>query len=208
MQTKTNTSISGILTLGASTTIGNYILPNAIANFMTLNPQTKINLKVMNTQEVIQQLLSFNIDIGFIEGSCYHQELEVIPWHQDELIIIAAPHHPLACKRKVTLQDLKEQQWIFRESGSGTRQKFEEAIGIAITPLVELGHTEAIKQAVEIGLGISCLSKATVSKALKQGELVTIKTPFLKLTRNFYKVTHRQKYQTRLLKEFLEKFWN
>lgn len=204
MLVKATTALSGTLNVGASTTIGNYVLPLTITHFMTRYPHTRINLKVSNTQEVVEQLLHFNIDIGFIEGSCYHQELQVTAWQQDELIIIAAPHHPLANKKKITLKDLLEQQWIFRETGSGTREKFEEAIGTTITPFVELGHTEAIKQAVEAGLGISCLSKATVSKALERGELIVIKTPFLKLTRDFYKVIHKEKYQTQLLKRFVE----
>ncbi|MBS0351099.1 MAG: LysR family transcriptional regulator [Proteobacteria bacterium] len=204
MQAKTKKSLSGSLNVGASTTIGNYILPVAAANFMNLHPQTRIFVKIANTEEIIQRLLDFQIDIGFIEGDCYHHDLEINPWRQDKLMIIAAPHHPLASQEKVTLEILQKQRWIFRELGSGTRQKFEEAIGRTITPFMELGHTEAIKQVVEAGIGVSCLSQAAVSKALKQRELVVIKTPFLKLTRNFYKIIHKQKYQTHLLAKFTE----
>ncbi len=195
--------LTGKLCVGASTTIGNYLMPEIIVNFMTAYPKTKITLQVANTEQIIQQLLKFNIDIGLIEGNCYSDEIEIIPWKKDELIIIASTKHDLAKKRKITREDLYHAKWILREPGSGTREKFEEAMGSKIIPFLELGHTEAIKKAVLLGFGISCLSKSVVADSLKNGQLVQLKTPFLTLTRDFFIILHKEKHRTAVLNKFI-----
>ena len=197
-------TLSGYLIIGASMTVGNYLLPGVIGNFVTLHPEVKISLKIANTKSVIQQLLKFDIDMAMVEGSCHHDEIEALPWGKDELVIIASPDDLLARKNTITRQDLISNQWILREIGSGTRERFDSAFGGKTQPFLELGHHEAIKQAVQNGLGISCLSKVTIAKEIKNKELVILKTPFLKLTRNFYLLLHKDKYQTALLKEFIK----
>lgn len=194
--------LTGHLIVGASSTIGNYLLPQIIGHFVDQYPKVKISLKVANTKQIIRQLLQFDIDIGMIEGRCHINEIKVIPWKKDELVIIASPKNPLCKKAKITINDLREAKWILREVGSGTRERFEEAIGSQVTPFLELGHTEAIKQAVQANLGISCLSKVTVTEALKSGKLIELKIPFLKLARNFYILIHKEKYQTAILNSF------
>ncbi len=195
--------IMGHLIVGASTTIGNYLLPQIVGNFINTHQKTKISLQIGNTQQIIEKLLRFDIDLGMIEGNCNVNEIEVIPWRIDKLLIVASSRHSLAKKRKIKLQDLLDTRWILRESGSGTREKFEEAIGYKIEPFLELEQTEAIKQAVQAGLGISCLSEITVSEALKSKKLIELKTPFLKLTREFYILRHKEKYHTMLLGNFI-----
>ncbi len=196
--------LTGQLIIGASTTIGNYILPTIIGDFATQHPQTKLTLQVSNTEKIIRQLLKFNIDVGLIEGHCYHPDVNVTPWKLDELVIIASPKHALSSKKKIALADLKSTRWILRESGSGTREKIEEIMGSQLNVFLELGHTEAIKQAVINGFGISCLSKSTVERAIESDELVVLKTPFLKLTRDFFILLHKQKNDTKLLTSFLD----
>ncbi|MBV8801671.1 MAG: LysR family transcriptional regulator, partial [Gammaproteobacteria bacterium] len=198
-----NKKLVGKLIVGASSTIGNYILPKIIGAFAQQHMQTKLILQVSNTEKIIQHLLKFNIDIGMIEGHCYDPHVKVIPWKQDELVVIANPKHPLCKKKKISLNDLKSTPWIVREPGSGTREKIEEIMGSQLNIFLELGHTESIKQAVIDGFGISCLSKATVQQALKNRELIVLKTPFLKLTRDFYILLHQEKQETGLLKSFL-----
>ena len=151
----------------------------------------------------MQQLLDFSIDFAFIEGSCNFIELESNFWSKDELVIIAPKTHALAKKNKLTLARLQKEKWIFREMGSGTREIFEAALDYQVTPFLELGHTEAIKNAVQAGLGISCVSKTTVLRELKHGDLVMLDAPFLELSRNFYSVIHKEKYKTKLLTSFL-----
>ncbi len=197
--------LAGHLIVGASSTIGNYLLPELIGNFVTDYPKVKISLQVANTEQTIRKLLQFDIDVGIIEGRCNAQEIKVTPWRKDGLIVISSPQTTLYKKAKVTLNDLRNAKWILREVGSGTRERFEEAMGGPVSPFLELGHTEAIKQAVRAGLGMSCLSKVTVSDALKRGELVELKTPFLKLTRDFYILLHKKKYQTAILSTFIKK---
>lgn len=196
-------TLIGHLLVGASTTIGNYLLPGLIGQFLKSCPNANVTLRIANSEQIIQQLLDFDIDVGLIEGQCYANEIEVLSWRKDDLIIIAAPTDPLSTKRTLKLTDLHSAQWILREVGSGTRKRFEEAIGGTIHPFLELGHTEAIKEAVKEGLGISCLSRITVFDALERGQLIELNTPFLQLTRHFFILTHREKYQTQILREFI-----
>lgn len=200
---KNSRCLTGKLTVGASSTLGNYILPAIIGQFMQVQPNMEIALRVGNTEQIIQQLLQFDIDLGLIEGRCDHSKINKTFWRKDQLIIIAHPNHPLANKRKINITDLQNARWILREIGSGTREKFAEITEGRIKPFLELGHTEAIKQAVIANVGISCLSKMTVTKELKHKEIIELKTPFLKLTRDFYLLTHQDKYETLALKIFL-----
>ncbi len=204
MRGKKQQQLAGHLIIGASTTIGNYILPELIGQFININPQAKITLRVGNTEQIIQQLLKFKIDLGMIEGNCYAEDIDVIPWKKDQLIIVAAAQHPLAKKEKITLKDIQQAKWILRETGSGTREKFEEALQGKLIPYLEFGNTEAIKQAVKAGLGISCLSKTTVTELLKSGQIIELKTPFLKLTRDFYILMHKEKHKTSVLEHFID----
>ncbi len=205
MQEKNKKTITGHLIVGASTTIGNYLLPKVIGDFITTYPQTKISLSVSNTAEIVKKLLKFEIDIGIIEGNYPSNEIESFTWKKDELIIITSSASILAKKRNLTLHMLHNAKWILRESGSGTREKFEEAIGKKIIPFLELGNTEAIKQAVLNGLGVSCLSKTAVADLLKSKQLVELKTPFLKLKRDFTIILNKEKYKTAILDNFIEK---
>lgn len=195
--------LTGHLIVGASTTIGNYVLPKLIGQFITTNPKTKITLKVANTEQIIQQLLQYKIDIGLIEGNCFSDEIEVIPWKHDQLIIIAAPQFQLI-KKKISINDLLKAKWILREPGSGTRRKFEEALKGKIVPFLELGNTEAIKQAVQEGIGISCLSKTAVIQSIKNKQLIELKTPFLKIKRDFYIIINMEKHKTAVLNQFIK----
>lgn len=204
MISKTETKLAGEFVVGASTTIGNYLLPGLIGKYKDLHPQIKITMKIANTEQIIQKLLKFEIDIGMIEGNCYSDDIEVIPWKKDALIIICAPQYALAAKRKPTLQDLHSAKWILRESGSGTREKFEEAMNGKVQPFLEFGNTEAIKQAVLAGVGISCISRSAVSDLIKAGQLVELKTPYLNLIRDFYIILHKEKYKTDVLNSFIK----
>lgn len=194
----------GHLVISASSTIGNYVLPEIILEFTCRYPNIKISLKVANTSKVIEHLTHAESDLGFVEGSCSATELEVLPWLTDQLVIIAAKNHPLAKTKSLTLEALYEARWILREEGSGTREKFEKALEKPITPFLELGHTEAIKQAILTGLGISCLSKTAVDHLLQHKELVELKCPSLTLKREFNLVIHKEKYRSHILKMFIE----
>lgn len=199
--------LAGILKIGASSTIGNYLIPGIFGNFVQAHPEPRLTLEVGNTEQVIQDVKHFRVDLGFIEGFCHDQEIENILWREDRLVVFASPKHPIARQKDITPSDLAAVNWILRERGSGTREVFEAAISGKIPDLnlfLELGHTEAIKQAVEAGLGISCLSRLTIDRALQLGALVALPTPFLNLERRFSILLHKEKYRTEVLRTFLD----
>ena len=198
-------NLSGQLVVGASKTIGNYVLPQLIFDFTRIHQNTQIKLTIDTTEAVLAKLLSFTIDIALIEGNCYSSRVNSYPWKKDELLVLASPNDPLSKKRKLTLSDIANARWLLREGSSRTRMKLEASIGGKIQPFLELDDIEAIKQATEAGLGISCLSSSIVKDAIKTNQLVVLKTPFLNLVCQFYIVLHKDKYQSTLIAEFLKK---
>lgn len=197
----------GSLKVGATLTIGNYLCVGIMARYMELYHNAKISLRVANTETILQQVAHFELDVGLIEGESWHPDMEIIPWREDELIAFCAPDHPLAKHKSLSDQDLLDSTWIVREPGSGTRQTFDYAMhGILseLTILLELQHTEAIKRAVEAGLGIGCLSKISLQEAFRRGSLVPLEIPHRHFKRKFYFVLHRQKYISSSIEKWLE----
>lgn len=189
----------GELRIGASSTIGNYLMPGLIGRFSQNFPDIRVSLQVGNTDQIIHALLDFDIDLAYIEGICRHSDIQTSVWRTDELIIFSSPENPLAAKKKTTCANLAASPWILREQGSGTREIFERAVTDRLGTLnvrYELGHTEAVKQAVKNDLGISCLSRLTVTEELKAGTLTELHSPFTKLQRYFYRLQHRSRYST------------
>lgn len=202
-----DTAMIGPLRIGASLTIGNYLMPGLIGSFMKSHPGARLTLEVGNTRHVIEAIRQFQVDLGFIEGFCHEPEIEVLPWGQDELVIFAAPGHPLASRKRLNEADLAGADWILREPGSGTREVFDNAVLGRIPHirlLLEFGHTEAIKQAVASGIGIGCASRRSLEDAFRTGSVVPLPTPFLDLKRELYVLIHRQKFRTQGLDLFLQ----
>lgn len=166
------------LNIGATLTIGNYLATLVIARYMQANPARRVQLHVHNTRDVVQQVARYELDLGLIEGHCQHPDLQVEHWIDDELAVFCAPGHPLARQEKpLELVQLAEADWILREPGSGTRATFERAFHPCLSQLnirLELTHTEAIKRAVESGLGIGCISRLALREAFRRGSLVEL----------------------------------
>ena len=197
----------GHMRIGATLTVGNYLATILVARFLQEHPESRIQLQVHNTSTIVQQIANHELDLGLIEGDCNHPDIEVQPWIADELVVFSAPDHPLASQRKVSLEQLLQEEWILREKGSGTRETFDRAFHSHHSKLkirLELEHTEAIKRAVESGLGIGCISRLALKDAFRRGSLVPISTPNLDLSRFFYFLWHKQKYQTTGIREFLD----
>ena len=197
----------GHMRIGATLTVGNYLATILVARFLQEHPESRIQLQVHNTSTIVQQIANHELDLGLIEGDCNHPDIEVQPWIADELVVFSAPNHPLASQRKVSLEQLLQEEWILREKGSGTRETFDRAFHSHHSKLkirLELEHTEAIKRAVESGLGIGCISRLALKDAFRRGSLVPISTPNLDLSRFFYFLWHKQKYQTTGIREFLD----
>ena len=177
------------LQIGASTTIGNYVLPPLIASFLQGHPAGRLELRIGNTGDVASAVAAFTVDIGFIEGPCHEREMQTLPWMTDELVIVAAASHPLAAKArrgKLPVSALQQAQWLLREPGSGTRDAVLQALLPHLTRLrspVELGSTEAIKTGAAAGLGLACLSRRVVADFVALGRLVELRTTLPPLRR-------------------------
>lgn len=197
----------GNLYIGATLTIGNYIAVELIARFMREQQGARVSLHVGNTAEIVRKVLNFEIDLGLIEGEMQHPDLDVMPWREDELVVFCAPQHPLAGKQALSDADLVGATWIARESGSGTRQAFEKAM-FGLLPelniMLELQHTEAIKRAVEAGLGLGCVSRVALRDALGRGSSIELPVKHRDFRRHFYFVLHRHKYRSAGIQRWLD----
>lgn len=193
------------LTLYASLTVGNYMLPALVARFSRRHPQAHFHIAVGNTEHVVESLRRFESDAGWIEGLSRHPDLEAFPWREDRLVVVAAPRHPLAGCR-VSAAALSDARWVLREKGSGTREVFEDAIAgkfeLRHVPL-ELGGIGAIKRAVMAGAGLGCMSRSAVEPELKARQLRLVTVPGLDLRRQITLLVHRRKYVDSGLRGFL-----
>jgi DNA-binding transcriptional LysR family regulator len=197
--------LQGHLKISASSTIGNYLIPAMIGEFAKTHPQVEIDLSVGNTEQVIEDMLHLRADIGLIEGPCHTQQLNCQPWRTDALKVFCRPDHLLAKKRKVSPAMMTSEAWILREPGSGTREIFSlacQGIMANLTVKLELGNSEAIKQAVKTGLGLGCLSELALLSETKHKELKILATPELNLTRELSIVQSKNLYESTLLQAF------
>lgn len=169
--------IKGGVTVGASTTLGNHVLPQVIINFKKKHPKIKITMMIGNTKRIEDLLVSRFIDFGIVAGETSKAGLKSDPIMSDELSVIVPPAHPWAKKKVISVLEMTREPFILREEGSGTRRKIEDFFsghGISIhdlhVPLV-LGSTESIKEAVEAGIGVSIVSKWAIRKEVVDGRL-------------------------------------
>ncbi len=197
----------GLLKVGATLTIGNYLAVGIMSRYMNEHAGGRVTLDVANTSRVVKQVLNFDLDIGLIEGELHHPDLDIIPWREDRLVVFCAPEHYLAEIGHLDDTRLRQTPWILREQGSGTRQTFERAMHGLMPELdvrLELQHTEAIKRAVEAGLGIGCLSMVALREAFRRGTLVPLAVPQRDFRRHFYFILHRHKYRSAGIQRWIE----
>ncbi|MGO1246856.1 MAG: LysR substrate-binding domain-containing protein [Oceanisphaera sp.] len=192
---------SGSLRLGASQTIGNYLLPKLLAR----QPELQAKVQITNTHNLCAMLLRFELDIALIEGENFHPDLVTQHWLTDEMLIIAHPTHPLAGQQALSLPQLQQHNWVVREPLSGNREQFERDIAPHIGDLgqlLELNTLESVIQAVEQGLGLALVSKRAVSDRLTYHRLVSLNVN-AHLSRTLKLVWHKQKYHSALLRRFI-----
>jgi len=194
MRFRTGERLSGSLRLGASSTIGTYLLPRIIGEFAIAHPEVQIELTVDNSSAIEAGLVDRRLDLAFVEGPPIQPSLAVTAWRTDRLVVFAAPIHPLARCRVATLEQLAAQRWVVREPGSGTRMVFDSALrsaGVSIEAGLQLGDSEAVKLAVGSGLGLGCLSALAIARELARGELCAVPTPDLLLERTLWRLQRR-----------------
>ena len=201
--------ISGALTIGASTTIAEYMLPTLLGDFKDKYPEVTIHLKVSNSEGIVSMVENNTIDLGVVEAPVGNKNLVVESCKNDQLVAIVPPSHPLSAENVIHFRQLLQYPFICREEGSGTREVIADYLehlkdcnaGLKIT--MELGSPEAVKGAVEAGMGVSVVSRATIQKELRLGSLVAVNLE-PSLERPFSFVHQKQKFRLRVMEELLE----
>ena len=201
--------VKGVVTIGASSTIGNYVLPAVIAEFRKKYPKVAVHLLTANTKTIVDYLNAGGIDIALVEGEVKKQKLIVEKLIPDEMVLIMHPLHPWARKSNVSIFDVAKEPFIFREEGSGTRQMIEKYLikhGISpqsIKIVFIMGSTESIKSAVEEGLGVSIVSKWAAKKEIRYGTLKTASLKEDRFMRDFSLLYRKAKDTSFTLDKFL-----
>ena len=197
----------GRLFVGASTTIGIYLLPEIFGKFRRHYPNVELRLEIGNTGQIQKLALDNTIDLGLTEGFVKESDLEAEVFLKDELVAIASPQNPLTKQKQVTAKLLAREPFILREPGSGTREVVADALGrkgLTITPLMSLGSTEAIKRAVAAGVGVAIVSKLTIAQELQLGKLVVVPLADLSISRPLHRLHLKGKHESRAVKTFME----
>jgi DNA-binding transcriptional LysR family regulator len=201
--------VSGVLMLGASTTIAEYMLPALLGDFKAKYPEVSIRLQVANTDGIVSMVENNTIDLGVVEAPVSNKNLVVDTCRMDQMVLAVPPSHELANRNSVPINDLANFPYICREEGSGTREVMLEAMNAAgaapssLDIVMELGSPEAVKGAVEAGMGISILSRATIDKELKLGSLVAVNLD-VPIERPFSFVHQKQKFRLRAMEKLLD----
>jgi DNA-binding transcriptional LysR family regulator len=186
----------GTLRVAASTTIATYMLPPVLGRFHTRHPSVRIRATSANTRSVLRLLLESRTDVALVEGPISHDAVDVVPWREDELVVIAHPDHPLAVQSDIGVDHLMRETVLVREPGSGTREVAERALalhGVRLTRTMRLGGTEAIKQGVAAGLGIAIVSRAAAADQITLGRIVVVPVRGLQIRRGLTQLKLRQR---------------
>ncbi len=199
---------SGTLSIGASFTFGEYVLPHIIAQMLENNPAIEPTVTIGNTKEIANYMMHHHLDVGIIEGKFKNeQQMHVEDFAEDYMVVVASPKHSLSkTNEPIKVGHLEEERWILREIGSGTREAAElvfEQHHILPKHTMSFGSTQAIKEAVRAGLGVSLLSRWTIQKELRNGDLKIIPVDSLPFKRKFSIVT-ASPYQTKAQQVFIE----
>jgi DNA-binding transcriptional LysR family regulator len=202
-------AMSGPLLLGASTTIAEFMLPQVLGEFKARHPEVQTQMMVGNSETIENRVADHTLDLGLIESPSHVAGLQVEPCCDDELVMICAPGHKLAKLKRVTPRQITDSSYVSRESGSGTREfadNYFRECGVApedLNVVMELGSPEAIKGAVQTGIGVSIVSRATIGKELRLGTLVAVPLE-PRLIRTLSLVYPKDRFRSRLLATFVE----
>ncbi|WP_416295985.1 LysR substrate-binding domain-containing protein [Paenibacillus illinoisensis] len=200
--------VSGSLQIGASFTIGEYVLPRLFSSFARQYPEVAMEVFIENSSQVVEAIRDNHIDFGLIEEDIEAQDLTVTPFMKDELIIVAAEGYPLQTSVIADLEQLQDQVWILREMGSGTRSssdRFLAQTGLRVNRSYVFNSSQGVKEAVFSGLGIAMLSRWVVKRELSAGMLKEITIPDIHIERNFSLVRRIGHIPTRANEVFAER---
>ena len=196
--------VRGDLIIGASTIPGTYILPKTLKDFKKKYPEVNVSLHISNSEDVIYKILDHTLEIGAVGEKIKDKRLEYMDLAKDRVVLVVPPHHRWAKKSSVTIDDLRKEPFIYREERSGTRKSVEVALknkGIKkLNVTIELGSTEAVKEGVKAGLGVSFIS----DRAVKDGLLKEVKVKHLDIIRDFYIAFLKTGVKSRAVDAFIE----
>jgi DNA-binding transcriptional LysR family regulator len=190
----------GSLVIEASQTIASYWLPAFLARFRERYPPIELRLVVGNSETVSRAVLDGSAELGFVEGKVDHPALSTQVIAHDRLIIVVAPGHPWSDGRRIHAYQLADSAWILREPGSGTRSVFEAALlkhGIdprALSVSLQLPSNEAVRAAVESGVGATAISESVAGLHLSAGRLIRVN--FELAPRDFIMLRHKERYRS------------
>lgn len=199
---------TGKIIIGASTIPGVYLMPKILTEFQKKYPAISFQIIIADSGGIIDSISRHELILGIVGAKLGNEYIDYVPFVEDELIVVSAPSR--AEKNAMTLREIISLPMVFREEGSGTRKEAEkilESEGISLNDINIagiFGSTDAIKQAVKAGLGISILSKYSVADELEYKLLEEIKLTDVRMKRNFYIVTHRKRTLPRLYDLFLQ----
>lgn len=200
--------VTGSLRIGASFTIGEYILPRLVGQTAAKYPNLDISVTIANTEEITQDLIQNRLDIGLLEGRVSATDFILEQFMEDEMVLIAPPGHSLASLKVVTAKDIKNQIWILREAGSGTRafsNYFIRSLNLKVQHSYVFSSNKGVKAAVVSGLGIALVSRLIIEKELSGGEVVEIpvEQDSIRLVREFIIARNLDNFSTKAAEVFL-----
>ena len=198
-----NSENKGMIRVGASTTIVDYLMPSIICSYMSAYPDVKITLKEGNTKEITEMIQEGSIDVGFVEGFVSGSDIIKEKIGVDELLVVTSDKN--LCK-SCYIDELAEKRWVLREEGSGTREVFLDYIKEKVDNLnifFELGHTESIKSILMNRECLTCISKISVEDEIREGTLHQVDVKNFECKRDFLMIYHKDKYHSTLFEKFL-----
>jgi DNA-binding transcriptional LysR family regulator len=203
-------TLGGQLVLGGSNIPGEYILPPLLARFKAAHPEVSILLKIGDSREIVEGVAGGALELGAVGAKFDDHGLEYVRFADDELVLAFRPDHRWAARRRVRSAELAAEPIISREQGSGSRRTVERALAAggvspkALRIVAEMGSTEAVRQAVKAGAGVTIISRRAVAEDVRLGTLAVAGIAGLRMTRDFYLVTHRHRSKSPVCRAFLE----
>jgi len=196
----------GSLRIGASTTPGMYLIPQIIAGFKERYPKIEVHLGIKDTKQVEEGVIRNEFDFGFVGGHLVGDEVDVLAWVTDQLVLVVGPKHPLAKKKSIKAEDLRKEKFILRELGSATRSTIASHLqksSLAVQTVMEMENPESVKKAVQSGLGIAFISKFAVEIELRAKTLVAVRIHGLDIRRELKIVHRKDKHLSRAAQTFI-----
>src|SRR5258706_12388764 len=197
----------GSLRIGPSTTPGMYLIPRTIAQFKQQYPKIDVHLAVKDTRQIEDGVIRNEFDFGFVGGHLAGDEVDVLPWMTDHLVLVVPSNHHLARKKSVKITELRKERFILREAGSATRAAVAhhlEKANLEVETVMEMENPESVKKAVQSGLGIAFISKFAVETELKAKTLVAVRVKGLNINRELKIVYRKDKHLGRAAQTFIE----